>query len=146
MTSDSMQLAMADIHSPNPIITGLLADMPPDVRATFSSSQLAALDTSLSRTPHLIDFRVSIPTLTGSRYYVTLLAGRERRNLSRLHGEGQTRVTRIAIFYSVLTAMLGGLLLFGMFCALYLLKSYSDINLFEGESALHPLFTLLPKH
>ena len=74
---------------------------------------------------------------------VGLLVGRERRNLARLTYEGQAHVTTISIFYALVTAMLAGLLLFGIFCAVYLLKSLSGINLFEGESPLHPLYLLL---
>ena len=144
-----MQLPMIETSASHSPFAHLLADLPDEVRATFSETQLAALARSArpqgtpASTRHLVDFRVSIPLLPARRYYVRLLVGRERRNLARLHGEGQSHVTRISIFYGVLTALLAGSMLFGMFCALYLLKSFSGINLFEGESPLHPLYILL---
>ena len=140
-----MQLMTTSDDATNPLFAHLLASMSDEVRATFSELQLTALarSTQAHATQHLVDYRVSAPLLFGRRYYVTLLIGRERRNLSRLDSEGQSQVTRIAMLYSALTAMLVGLLLFGMFCAVYLLKSFSGINLFDGESPLHPLYMLL---
>lgn len=143
-----MQSDLTKATTIDPMLAHVLADIPDDIRATFSPLQIAALarSTQGQAVGHLIDYRVSIPMPAGQRYYVTLLVGRERRNLARLASQGQTQVSRIALFYSVLTATLAGLCLFGMFCALYLLKSLSGINVFEGESPLHPLYVLLRNH
>ena len=129
----------------NPRYPHILAEVPEEVRATFSEVQLAALARSwrVHATRHIVDYRVSVPLPFGKRYYVALLVGRERRNIERLQREGQSETMRIAVLFSVLTAISAGLLLFGMFCTVYLIKSYSGINLFDGESPLHPLYLLL---
>lgn len=140
-----MQVPMTIEPSQRTALANLLAELPEDVRASFSDAQIAALTRSsqAGRSNHLVDFRVSMPLMPARRYYFRLLVGRERRNLARLTYEGQAHVTTISIFYALVTAMLAGLLLFGIFCAVYLLKSLSGINLFEGESPLHPLYLLL---
>ncbi len=87
---------------------------------------------------HKIDLRVSIPLPTG-RWYVTVVAGPERRSADRLRSEGQTHWLRQAVIYIMLMA----LLLWLAACVIaivYLLKSALGIDFFEGNSPLHFLW------
>lgn len=87
---------------------------------------------------HRIDLRVSIPLPTG-RWYVTIVAGPERRSADRLRSEGQTHWLRQAVIYIMLMA----LLLWLAACVIaivYLMKSALGIDLFEGNSPLHFLW------
>ncbi len=63
----------------------MLANMPADVANSFTQSQLAlvqeAYEADDSRR-HPVDIRFSLP-LFGERYYLVLLAGRERRSPGR---------------------------------------------------------------
>lgn len=84
---------------------------------------------------HRIDLRASVP-LPGGRWYVTILAGPERRGPERLKAEGQTHWLRRAAVY----VMLMSLALWLVVCALalvYLLKSAAGIHLMEANSPLH---------
>ena len=129
----------------NPLYRHLLAELPLEVRETFTPSQLAALAraSQAQGSRHAVDYRVSLPFLFGRSYYLTVLAGRERRSHARLQVEGQHQVSRIAIFYGAATTMAAGSILVGLLCAIYLLESMSGINIFDGESPLHPLYILL---
>ncbi len=90
---------------------------------------------------HRIDLRASIPLPTG-RWYVTIVAGPERRSAERLRSEGQMHWLRQSAIY----VMLMSLALWLMVCAvalIYLLKIALDIDLFEGNSPLHFLWEWL---
>lgn len=87
---------------------------------------------------HRIDLRASVP-LPGGRWYVTILAGRERRSPDRLRAEGQTHWLRRATVY----VMLMSLVLWLAVCvlvAIYLVKSALGLDLFDGASPLHILY------
>lgn len=92
---------------------------------------------------HSVDYRVSVGLPSGKRYYVTLLVGPERRNRERLIREGQLSRARSATVFGFVAMAALGCLVFGAFCLLYLLKSLLGINLFGGQSPLHPLYSLL---
>ena len=62
---------------------------------------------------HRVDLRASVP-LPGGRWYVTILAGPERRSADRLREEGQTHWLRRATVY----VMLMSLALWLVVCAL----------------------------
>ena len=74
-------------------------------------------------------------------YYLNMQFGMERRSKERLEVEGQVPVPVAATATLTTASVLFGL--FGIFCFLYLLKSMAGINLFSGESPLHPLFALI---
>jgi hypothetical protein len=54
-----------------------LARVPPEIAATFSADQLAAVHGMRYAVEHAVDWRRSIP-LPWGRYYFVLLAGRDR--------------------------------------------------------------------
>ncbi len=61
----------------------------PGVRDTLTPEQVAAIRAAAERNPwegHPVDIRFTLPLLFG-RYYVTLVAGRERRSSARLAAE-----------------------------------------------------------
>lgn len=91
---------------------------------------------------HAVDFRVSIRLPLLARFYVNFAGGREQRNPDRLSDEGLTASSRLAAFYGMITFALIGYCLFGIFCFLYLLKSVLKLNIFAGQSPLHPLYEL----
>jgi hypothetical protein len=90
---------------------------------------------------HRIDLRVSIPVPTG-RWYVTIVAGPERRSAQRLRAEGQTHWLRQAAIYAMLMALMLWLVVC-VFGLVYLLKSALGIDLFEGNSPFHALWEVL---
>ena len=90
---------------------------------------------------HTIDLRASLP-LPGGSWYVTIVAGRERRSHDRLQREGQTQLLRQAAVYVVGSTVILWLLVCATVCA-YLLKSALQIDLFEGPSPLHFLYERL---
>ena len=98
MSADHRQPVDAPIINDEP----LLQRLPEAFLAALNAQQLAALKGALApprASPHRVDFRVSLPWF-GSRYYVVLLAGDERRSVDRLRLEGQVTVGRIAATYS----------------------------------------------
>ena len=90
---------------------------------------------------HAIDLRASLP-LPGGSWYVTIVAGRERRSPDRLEREGQTHRLRQAAVYVVGSAVVLWLLVCAAVCA-YLLKSALQIDLFDGPSPLHFIYERL---
>lgn len=84
---------------------------------------------------HRIDLRASVP-LPGGRWYVTILAGPERRSNERLRQEGQTHWMRRTAVY----VMLMSLALWLVVCIIalvYLAKSALGIDMLDGHSPLH---------
>jgi len=121
-----------------------MAALPRSAGATFTPEQLAALDVAVARTrphraTHKLDYRVSLPLL-GRRYYVVLLAGKERRSLSRISGDGQNTTWRLSVAYAILMSVIatGGIV--AAVVLLYVVKSMVGLDLFEEHSVLHSLF------
>jgi len=113
-----------------PNIQHMLERMPKKVADSFNEEQLSYLNTALAGRRwgnHKVDVRGTISFLK-SRYYFVLLAGKDKRDLSRI----ESRIGRIAMAVAVTTffsiSLLLGLVL------LYILKSWLGINLFEGYS------------
>ena len=81
----------------HPAFDRLIANMPVEARRSFSQEQLAALSLASTpkNSPHIIDYRVSIPFFS-KRFYLTVLAGRERRSHIRLAAEGQLPSVQVA--------------------------------------------------
>lgn len=90
---------------------------------------------------HTIDLRASIPLPTG-RWYVTILAGRERRSADRLAQEGQTNWMRRAAVYMLIMAALLWLVVCAIVIA-YLLKSALGLDFFDASSPLHFIYERL---
>lgn len=64
----------------------LMRAIDPDVRANFTVDQENAIRAAARRDPwgqHPVDIRLSVPLLFG-RFYMALVAGRERRSMARL--------------------------------------------------------------
>lgn len=119
----------------------MLKRLPPGVLSTLTPVQLDAISDALIPDPpsHALDYRVSIPFM-GRRYYVTLLAGRERRSLARLAREAQLHAKHVAAFYAFALLILGCLTLIGTVLIGYVVKSALDIDLMDGPSLLHGYF------
>ena len=115
-----------------PDIQQLLARMPKSVSESLSDEQLTHLKTAIgSRNwgKHAIDLRGTchIP-FTRWRYYYVILFGRNRRQLSDRERRISALITSFIIIGFIGFATLMGLLI------LYLLKSFSGIDLFPGFS------------
>ena len=113
-----------------PNVQHMLERMPKKVADSFSDEQLSHLNTALAGRRwgnHKVDVRGPI-SLLRSRYYFVLLAGTDKRDLSRT----ESRIGRIAMAATVALFFCVSLIL-GL-VLLYILKSWLGINLFEGFS------------
>jgi hypothetical protein len=119
----------------------MLRRLPANVLSTLTPLQLDAISDALipDAPTHAVDYRASIPFM-GRRFYITLLAGRERRSLARLAREAQLRAKHVAAFYSVALLVLGCLTVTGSIIIGYVAKSALDIDLMDGPSLLHGYF------
>lgn len=114
----------------DPFVVGLLQRMPETVAKTFTDDQLLGLKVALGARQwrrHAVDIRGAIGFWRWRWYYV-LVAGRERRQLTR-------RQEALALRAKLL--VLSGVLLFFLLFSLiflYLLKSALGIDLFPGHS------------
>ncbi|MFM9939065.1 MAG: hypothetical protein ACKVP7_06180 [Hyphomicrobiaceae bacterium] len=118
----------------------LLASLPPDVLASLSPTQLAAIADGMQQppSPHLLAFNVSLPML-GGRHYLTVLFGREQRDRTRLAREGKLRPLAQLLGYGLVLWIALSLLAATGLVLLYVLKCLLGIDLFPGPSALHGL-------
>ena len=111
-----------------PNVQHMLERMPKDVANSFTDDQLFHLNTALAgRGSHKVDVRGTIGLLR-SRYYFVLLAGRDKRDLSRTESRIGKLVMAAVIALFLCVSLVLGLVL------LYILKSWLGINLFEGFS------------
>jgi len=113
-----------------PNIQHVLERMPKKAADTFTDEQLSYLNTALAGRnwgKHKVDLRGTIGLLS-SRYYFVFLAGRDKRELSRI----ESRIGRIAIATSFVLFISVSLLL-GL-TLLYVLKSWLGIDLFDDYS------------
>ena len=122
----------------------LMAAVPQSATAAFTSAHLAALDVALAQTRqhpanHRIDFRASLPFFR-KRYYVVLLAGKERRSLARIRRDGQDDTWRLSLAYGLLMTVVASCTMFCVVVVLYLVKSMLGIDIFPEHSWLHGLF------
>ena len=93
----------------------LLSRLPTDVRDPLSPEMQTMISIAAADRPwktHPVDIRFTIPLPFGS-FYVTLVAGRERRSLARRSVDGRSRpllrlgnvmfvLTAVGVFYSAL--------------------------------------------
>ncbi len=119
----------------------MLRRLPANILSTLTPLQLDAISDALipDAPTHAIDYRVSIPFF-GKRFYITLLAGRERRSLARLAREAQLHAKHIGAFYAFALLVLGCFTLIGSVLIGYVVKSALDIDLMDGPSLLHGYF------
>ena len=133
----------------HPAFDRLMSRLPVQTSQSLTADQLVALSLASvpANSPHVIDYRVSVPFF-GKRFYVTLLAGRERRSLARLAGEGQLPSVQMFNLNPALHGILLAIVIFGMAMGAYIVKSALGIDLFEGDSAMHEIFRALndPSH
>ena len=113
-----------------PNVQHMLERMPKNVADSFTDDQLFHLNTVLAGRrwgSHKVDVRGTIGLLR-SRYYFVLLAGRDKRDLSRTESRiGKLVMAAIVALFLCVSVVLGLVLL-------YILKSWLGINLFEGFS------------
>lgn len=114
----------------DPFVVGLLGRMPGTVRESFTDEQLLALKVALGARQwrrHSIDARGTLGFWRW-RYYYVVVAGRERRHLTRR----EEQLARAGKF-----ALLAGFLVCSVLCGLlvlYLVKSALGIDLFPHYS------------
>lgn len=123
------------------VYSRMLRRLPATVRNALTEEQLDAISDALIPDPptHAVDYRVSIPFF-GKRFYITLLAGRERRSLERLAREAQLHAKHIALFYSVMLMVLACISFIGLVLISYVVKSALDVDVMDGPSFLHRYF------
>ncbi|GLS25863.1 hypothetical protein [Marinibactrum halimedae] len=107
-------------------------NLPDDIVKTFSPEQVEALNNALGARGgrvHSLDLRptMRIPLLPWS-FYVVLLVGRNRRDMSEREKKAAALVLLYSIFLFLSISVLLGLLV------LYLVKSALGINLFPNFS------------
>ncbi len=114
----------------SPAVQRLLAKMPQDVADSFTEDQLEGLAQSIGTSrwkTHKVDWRVTI-RLWRHRYYLVFLAGRNRRQPSRLQQTiSKTWLALMICLFLTLSVMLG-------LTCLYVLKSALGIDLFSTFS------------
>jgi hypothetical protein len=102
----------APVRHDDPFLDTFLKRLDPDIAASFTDEQLNAIRLSFGaqvRQRHPLDIRRSVLVLC-RRYYLILLAGRERRPLERLYREGfVSRVLDVSV--TVLSVLAIGVLL-----------------------------------
>lgn len=113
-----------------PNVQHMLERMPKNVADSFTDDQLFYLNAALAGRrwgSHKVDIRGTIGLLR-SRYYFVLLAGRDKRDLSRTESRiGKLVMAAVVALFLCVSLVLGLVLL-------YILKSWLGINLFEGFS------------
>lgn len=141
-SEDRSKLPKIEFH---PAFERMLSKMPIAARSSFSMEQLAVLAkvTKPPKTPHLIDYRVSLPFL-GGRYYLTVLFGRERRLLDRIKSEGQASVLKSSVVYVAILWFLVSVCLLSALLAMYVLKSAIGVDVFSGPSVVHDYMISVP--
>jgi len=114
----------------DPAIINLLEKVPDKIKASFTEEQLFHLRNAVVGRQwrhHHIDIRGTLPWFN-YRYYYVLIAGKNKRELSR----AELKASRLFTAF-LLTCFLSVSALFGLLI-LYLLKSALGINLFDGFS------------
>ena len=101
------------MSSANKAFERFLQSLPPDVVASFNSTQLKAMSSAIRQDArrHPVDLRVSIPVFW-KRFYFVLLIGPERRTTARLKADRHKYPVWTAGNASVILGLIGfGLLL-----------------------------------
>lgn len=108
--------------------------IPAEIKGTDRQSSAASI-------PHVFDLHASVP-LPWGRYYMTILAGRERRNAVRLAAENQMHWTRLVAIYFLLASVVLAICI-GYLVMIYLVKCALGINLMSGSSPLHFIYEIV---
>lgn len=111
-------------------VVQMLSRIPEDIRQSFSEQQLSALQNAMAGgANHAIDLRpvVKVPLLPWS-FYLVLLAGRNRRDMSAKEQRMAARTLLALIICGITILAVTGLLV------LYLIKSALGIDIFENFS------------
>ena len=114
----------------------VLADLvvgavPPSVRTTMTEAQISAVRDAVSRSVtkrHMVDVRFTVP-FAFARYYVVILAGKDRRAQSLAVGE--ERRSAASASFTWWTALVWSVLAVALFATVaYVCKSKLGIDLF----------------
>ncbi|OYW92259.1 MAG: 3-phosphoshikimate 1-carboxyvinyltransferase [Pseudomonadales bacterium 32-61-5] len=114
----------------DPFVIGLKQRLPEELRESFSDEQLQGLRSALatrSWARHKVDLRGTF-NIWRTQYYFVMVAGRNKRSLSRAQQKLSLAAKAGAITVFLLFSVLLGLVL------LYVLKSALGIDLLPGHS------------
>jgi hypothetical protein len=122
----------------HPAFQRILGKLPARILNSFSAEQLRYLAIASQPQPgqHIVDYRASIGFF-GKRFYLTVLFGRERRNLERLFAEGQLAARRLTLAYGFMAIIAAAFLTVITIFGLYITKSALNIDLLDGPSTMH---------
>jgi hypothetical protein len=104
-------MADASLETPSPLFERLLASMSPDVRQSLSEKQHRGLRDAFATETwrrQSVDIRLSLPFI-GPGYFLTIVAGRERRRANRRRAERLFHPLRTAgnfMFFGGISAVL----------------------------------------
>ncbi len=114
---DRKELAVKDSPNADPVLENFFAQLSPEIAATFTDDQVQAIArvfAARQSRKHPVDIRLSLPLL---RCYIVVLAGRERRSVSRLQAEKvyhpiwtPVNTLAIAFFFALLVGSWAGIL------------------------------------
>lgn len=125
-------LTQDNLGTSDQFIKRFLMAIPPEVAASFTDTQLAALKRAIGGGwgSHPVEIRRSIPFF-GRRYFIVLLGGVERRSKERIRAEHANR----PLWTVANSLIIGGfilMLLFSLIGTTYLLNTASDGALIPG--------------
>lgn len=122
--------ASAKSRDHDPFVFGLKQRLPEELRESFTAEQLEGLRTAFatrSWARHKLDLRGTF-NIWRTQYYFVLVAGRNKRNLTRAQQRLSMAAKAVAITLFLLFSLLLGLV------TLYVLKSALGINLLPNFS------------
>lgn len=122
--------ASAKSRDLDPFVIGLRQRLPEELRESFTAEQLEGLRTAFatrSWARHKLDLRGTF-NIWRTQYYFVLVAGRNKRNLTRAQQRLSMAAKAVAITLFLLFSLLLGLV------TLYVLKSALGINLLPNFS------------
>jgi hypothetical protein len=119
----------------DPSVRQFLTKISPEVAATFTDAQLDGIRNALASrrwNRHPVDIRFSTP-IPGLRFYIVLIAGKERRSRDRLRQQHQAYPLWTPANILVLFFFLSGLLASGLGTSYWLLSYLRD-----SSKTVHP--------
>jgi len=114
----------------DPVIDKILSKMPENIANTFTDDQLTAMKTVFGArkwAKHPVDIR-GVISIWSFRYYYVVLAGKEKRQLTRKQQDTALFIKAVFLFAFLIFSVITGLLI------LYLIKSAAGIDLIPGYS------------
>lgn len=120
----------------DPRVARVLLRMAPEMRASFSSEQMAAICEAVvpqSTTADVHDVRLSIRAFRAN-YFLRILWGPERRSQKRLQQEGQYKFGRSLLVFLLICWTVTTFAVIVLAALLYFYKSYVGIEFFPGPS------------